>query len=167
MSTSDPLQEVAREAAREYARLCKIRVNFTTRLGSGQDGFVWPTSRKTALKALNREEGYYREVTCYKRFAENKVLSLHGFSIPKLIGYDDSLHVIEMGIVTAPFILDFAKAWVDTPPDYSPEVLAEWESNSQELFDERWPIVKSLIYSLRRFGIYYYDAKPANIMFAD
>ena len=75
--------------------------------------------------------------------------------------------VIEMGIVSPPFILDFAKCWLDGPADYTPEVLAEWDADGADRFGKRWPDVKSVLAELRRFGIYYYDAKPGNIRFTD
>jgi hypothetical protein len=51
--------------------------------------------------------------------------------------------------------------------DYSPEVLAEDEEKNREVFEDRWPQVKSLLWALRRFGIWYMDPKPGNIMFED
>src|SRR3989442_10236250 len=33
-----------------------------------------------------------------------------------------------MSIVARPFVLDFAGAWLDTPPDFPGETWAEWES---------------------------------------
>ena len=74
--------------------------------------------------------------------------------------------MVEIGIVTPPSILDFAKSWVDRAPDFTEETLADWEAAGVENFGaERWAEVLSLVYSLRQFGIYYYDAKPANIRF--
>ena len=72
-----------------------------------------------------------------------------------------------MTIVARPFILDFAKVYLDRPPDYSPEVLADDEERNSEVFEERWREVKSLLWALRQYGIYYMDPKPGNIMFED
>jgi hypothetical protein len=87
--------------------------------------------------------------------------------VPQLLRFDDDLWIIEMGIVQAPFILDFAKCWLDEPADYTPEILADWDELGAERFEDRWPEVRSLLSSLKQFGIYYYDAKPANIRFED
>ncbi len=128
---------------------------------------MWKTSRKTAVKSLGRERNYGVEIECYQRFKANKITKLQGFSVPQLVNFDDSLWVIEMGIVSAPFILNFAKCWLDRPADYTPEILADWDAEGAERFEDRWAQVKSLLSSLKQFGVYYYDAKPANIRFED
>lgn len=88
--------------------------------------------------------------------------------MPRLRGFDHRLQVIEMGIVAPPFILDFAKAWLDRPADYSPEVMEDYAAKGRELFGERrWNDVVALTWALRQFGIYYYDASPGNIRFGD
>jgi hypothetical protein len=155
------------ERALEYARLSGITLDLKTPLGDGEDGSVWKSSRKTAVKALERERNYGIELECYQRFKENKITTIQGFSVPQLIGFDDKLWIIEMGIVTAPYILDFAKSWLDRPADYTDETLSDWDAQGSELFEDRWPQVRSLLTSLKRFGIYYYDAKPGNIRFGD
>ena len=73
-----------------------------------------------------------------------------------------------MGIVAPPFILDFAKAWVDRPADYSPEVMEDYAAKGRELFGEqRWDRRDGADLALKQFGIYYYDASPGNIRFGD
>ena len=73
---------------------------------------------------------------------------------------------IEMTIVFPPCILDFGKAYVDQPPDYSAEALAEAEQAERELFsDEEWKQVRLVRAALLRYGIHYFDARPSNIMF--
>ncbi len=72
-----------------------------------------------------------------------------------------------MSIVTPPYILDFAKAWLDRPADYSAETMADHDEQGRELFGDRWAEVRALVWSLRQFGIYYYDTKPGNIRFGD
>jgi hypothetical protein len=155
------------ERAIEYATLSSIAIDLKTPLGRGQDGSVWKTNRKTAVKVLERERNYRIELECYQRLEAHGIIRLQGFAIPRLVAFDDRLLAIEMGIVSPPFILDFAKCWLDNPPDYSPEVLDDDKARGQELFGVRWPEVVSLVWGLRRFGIYYQDAKPANITFGD
>ncbi len=142
-------------------------LDLSTPLGHGTDGSVWRTGNKTAVKALEHPKNYTTELTCYQRFASNRVTNIQGFSIPQLIGHDDRLLVIEMRIVTAPYILDFAKAYLDRRPDYPEATWNDWEAEGIERFEDRWPQVKSLIWGLQKYGIYYYDAKPANIAFAE
>ena len=131
------------------------------------DGSVWTSSRKTAVKALSREPNYRIEKECYQRFKAENVRNIQRFAVPELIGSNDALLVVEMRIVSPPYFLDFAKAWLDAPPEFSPETLDDWEQEGRERFEGRWPKVKSLLRALRAYGIYYYDAKPGNIMFGD
>lgn len=144
-----------------------MSLDLTNLLGFGQDGYVWKTNRKTAVKAIERRHNYTVELECYQRFKQRRISKLHGFSIPQLIDHDDELQIIEIRIVTAPYLLDFAKAWLDRPADYSEDVMQSWEENGQEIFEQRWPDVKALLASLAQFGIFYYDAKPANIRFGE
>jgi hypothetical protein len=72
-----------------------------------------------------------------------------------------------MEVVTRPFVLDFAGAYLDTRPDYTEEVLADWRAEKQEQFGERWPEVQSILWSLERYGIYLSDVTPGNVAFAD
>jgi hypothetical protein len=77
------------------------------------------------------------------------------------------LQVIEMTFVTPPFLLDFGKTYLDFPPDFSPEVLADWERERRSLFEPgQWDIVQAVLAELASIGIHYYDAKPGNITFA-
>src|SRR6266702_8200098 len=114
---------VLEERARLYEKQVEIQIHFDRPLGSGTDGSVWNTSRGTAVKALARQQNYINELECYKRFSAVEVTEIDGFSVPKLIDYDDDLWTIELAIVTPPFILDFAKVYLDRAPDYSVEVL--------------------------------------------
>jgi hypothetical protein len=135
-------------------------------LGHGIDGNVWQTTRQSALKVFNRTDTYQRERDCYRRLMSHEVKQLVSFAVPQLLDYDDRFLAIEMTIVSPPCVLDFGKAYVDVPPDYSAEALAEAEAAERELFtDEQWKQVRLVRASLLNYGIYYYDARPSNIMF--
>lgn len=134
-------------------------------LGWGQDGIVFSTAELTAVKGFKYAEQYQRELAAYRRLQERQVSRIAGLSIPQLIAFDHDLLVIEMEIVTPPFALDFASAWLDSPPPYPPEILEEALANSQELFEEHWPQVSSFLTSLRGIGIYLSDVNPRNITF--
>lgn len=153
--------------AAEYARRKGIEIDLANPLGAGTDGAVWKTNRTTAVKAFERQASYELELQCYFRFHSAEIDSINGFAVPRLMGFNEELLVIEMGIVSPPFIIDFAKVRLDRPYDFSEEVIADWNESGQELFEERWPQVKALLWELERFGIYYMDAKPGNIMFGD
>jgi hypothetical protein len=153
------------ERAIEYARISGITLDLQTPLGYGTDGTVWRSNRKTAVKAVALSSNYMKERVCYQRFAAAGIIKLLDFSIPQLVAFDDSLQIVEMKIVEAPYILDFAKAYIDVRPDFSAEVWQDWNDQGVELFEERWPIVKKLLSAIQQYGIYYLDAKPGNIMF--
>ena len=136
-------------------------------LGFGNDGVVWETTRGSALKIEERRSGYERELAAYQRLGERGLAEIAGFAVPQLVAYDDQLLAIEMTIVFPPSVLDFAKAYLDRPPDFSAEVLADWETQTEDLFGERWPAVRHVLAKLRTHGIIYFDARPGNIRFAD
>ena len=154
------------EQAEAYATVARRRLRIDRRLGFGQDGVVWLSNQNTAIKAYERLENYGREVSCYQRLAEFGVRQIDGFRIPMLIGESEALRAIEMTVVTPPFLLDFGKAYLNFPPDFSREIIGDWERQRSVLFDpDQWPEVKSLLVQLATYGIYYYDAKPGNITF--
>jgi hypothetical protein len=155
----------AENRSREYAR--RKNATIGDRLGWGQDGVVVPTSLKSALKAFRYEELYRQELAVYQRLADWEVTSVRGFAVPRLLGYDDDLWVLEMQIVERPFVLDFAGGYLDRPPEFDPEVMAEIEEMRREQFGERWPTVQGILAEFRSYGIYLTDIKPGNIEFAD
>jgi hypothetical protein len=72
-------------------------------LGAGTDGTVWQTWEGTAVKAFEREKNYTLELECYRRFQAQGVNQILGFAVPELEGYSDSLMIVEMTIVEAPY----------------------------------------------------------------
>ena len=85
---------------------------FNSQLGWGQEGYVWETSQRSAIKVYreNGEINFNREFRCYRILAEHGITELKGFNIPQMIDSESRLLVIEMTIVSAPYILDFGKA---------------------------------------------------------
>lgn len=153
-------------AAQSYEARNEIIVDFDEPLGSGTDGSVWRTNRNSVIKVFERNENYCVERECYQRLLVQRVFQIDGFAIPKLLDIDDELLVVEMGFVSPPFILDFGKCYLDRRPDFSAEVMADWEAEQRELWEDRWPAVQSILAQLEQIGIYYQDVKPGNIMFA-
>jgi len=140
-------------------------------LGSGVHGIIFVAANKTkpgrvAIKIHKREESYSRERDVYLRLRNRAVSEIRGFHVPQLLRYDDELWVIEMEIVTRPFVLDFADAYLDESPDYPEEVLTEWRAEKREQFDDRWPEVELILLSLERHGVYLVDVSPNNIAFS-
>lgn len=134
-------------------------------LGYGWDGLVVQTDHHTAMKGFRYEQLFQRERDVYLRLQQHDVTNIHGFSVPALIDYDDRLMVVEMGIVFPPFVLDFAGARLDSPPEFPADVLEEWEADKQEQFEDDWPEVRSLMAAFERLGIYLGDVHPGNIRF--
>src|SRR5262249_27050517 len=105
-------------------------------LGWGWEGVVIQTSRQTAVKGLKFSEHYRRERDVYSRLKEHDIRKVQGCFVPRLLRFDDTVEVIEMTIVTAPFVLDFAGARLDAPFDYPPDVWEEWERDKEEQFED-------------------------------
>ncbi len=88
-----------------------------------------------------------------------------GFAVPQLIDIDESLWIIEMTIVSPPFVLDFAGAALDRRPQWPEDVLEEWRTEKAEQFGDRWPTVRLIMSSFAGLGIFLADVKPGNIEF--
>ena len=73
-----------------------------------------------------------------------------------------------MQIVSPPYVLDFASAYLDEYPPYadSEEIMSQWEQDKREQFEDQWPKIKQVISAFRGIGIHLADLKPGNIMFA-
>jgi hypothetical protein len=155
----------------ELKRLCQvyaenhgIAIAIESPLGFGQDGAVWRSSRGTAIKVFERERNYQFERDCYQRLAAETIEFIGVFDVPKLFAFDDAIHVIEIGIVSPPYLLDFGKAYIDRRPPYTEGQIAESIEESRQLFEEEdWPAVEEAVLDLKLLGIVYLDIKPANI----
>ncbi|MEZ6128328.1 MAG: hypothetical protein R3C59_06580 [Planctomycetaceae bacterium] len=159
-------QQDAIERMQRYA--ADRQIGLIERLGQGYDGVVVSTSNATALKSFAFERLFARELEVYQRLQEHRIDDVHGFAVPGLVDFDTGLWVLEMEIVSPPFVLDFAGAYLDRAPDYPPEVMEEWEADKCEQFgDERWETVRIVMFAFQRMGIYLADVKPGNIMFLD
>lgn len=73
---------------------------------------------QSAIKVHERETDYGRERDVYIRLGLNGVTDIRGCEVPELMGFDDSLWVLEMTVVRRPFVLDFAGAFLDQAPDF-------------------------------------------------
>ena len=95
-----------------YARQHQLELADT--LGSGKDGIVLAAKSKDrpgrfAIKSLHWPEAYERERKVYERLENAAVVTVLGFSVPQLVGFDDDLLVLELTIVERPFVLDFCR----------------------------------------------------------
>lgn len=142
------------------------------RLGHGIDGIVFKAECQSeamfsALKAYWQGRSFTQQLRAYLRLREHGVSTIRGSNVPQLIAFDDDLQVLEMTIVTPPYILDFAKATLDRGPDFSEEVLADWQAAKAEEFGSRWPEVQAILRALEAIGVFMNDASPRNIAWPD
>lgn len=151
--------------AEEYIK--RRNLSIEKQLGGGTQGVIFSTNKGTAIKALMHSECFERERNVYIRLKECDIDSIEGFWVPKLIDYHDELLIVEMQIVTPPYVLDFASAYLDETPPYAEdeEIMAYWENEKIEQFEDRWPVVKQIISEFRALGIHLSDVKPGNIEF--
>jgi hypothetical protein len=150
-----------RSRAEQYAERKKLQLD--DQLGFGNQGTVFATDVDSAIKVHERETFYQRERSVYFRLYQHRVSDVCGCAVPTLIDYDNVLWIVEMTVVARPFVLDFASAYLDVRPDYSPEIMDEWQQEKQELFEDQWPDVQLILFQLERYGIYLYDVHPGNI----
>ncbi len=106
-----------------------------------------------------------RERDAYLRLKEAGVTEVLGFNVPQLIRSDNELLTIEMTIVSRPFLLDFAGAYLDAPPHFSEDIWSEWEAEKRDQFESRWPKVQAVLSALEELDIYMVDVSPSNIAF--
>lgn len=118
---------------------------------------------KSAIKVHQREPDYRREREVYIRLKEHEVTTIRGCRVPQLLRYDDDLWIIEMTVVSRPFVLDFAGAFLDEAPDFSEEVMADWHAEKREQFGSQWPEVQAILRFLQGYGIHMVDVSPNNI----
>jgi len=128
------MEEILIQNAQTFAS--QHQLQFAERLGFGIHGIIFVAedkskAGKTALKVHRSVEPYLREREVYERLRDAGVSEILGFNVPQLIRFDDELRIIEMSIVARPFVLDFAGAWLDTPPDFPEETWAEWEAEAR------------------------------------
>lgn len=155
----------SKKRATIYCKSTGKKPDFDNLLGKGEEGFVWRTNQDSAIKVYDagRLRNFTTELTCYEILEENQVSEIEGFTVPHLLGRSEELLVIELSIVSAPYVLDFGKAYINFPPDFSAEVLADYDAEREEMFEGNWDLAQSAIGALQWYGIYYSDARPSNI----
>jgi hypothetical protein len=166
----EPIADITIKNAVAYAARYELQLG--ERLGFGIHGSVHVVERKikgdkSAIKSHRATEFYLRERAVYERLSGAEVSDILGFHVPQFIRADDALQVIEMTIVTRPFVLDFAAAYVGAPPEFSADIWAEWEAEKQEQFGGRWTTVRAVMDAFEGLDIYLADVSPNNIAFLD
>jgi len=164
------VKEALSPKAQAYAERHGLRIG--TPLGSGHHGSVFVVERnvkpnRSAIKVHKEQEPYSREKGVYERLTQREVVAIEGFAVPQFLGADDDLLVLEMTIVEAPFIVDFASAYLDERPEFPENVWEDWRQEKREEFGERWPVVEDILMTLRMQGVFLIDVHARNIAFLD
>jgi len=160
--------DIAIENAGAYAARHELLV--VERLGFGVHGSVHLVEGKlkgdrSAIKAHRATEFFLRERAAYELLSNAGVTEVLGFHVPQLIRADEELQVIEMTIVTRPFVVDFAGAHVGARPEFPEEAWAEWQAEKREQFGARWVTVQAVMGAFEDLGVYLMDVSPSNIAF--
>ena len=136
-------------------------------LGEGKDGAVYRTTRPSAAKLHVNGEVYRRERDAYFRLGDVEMDEVAGLNIPKLIDQDNDLFVLEMTVVSPPFLLDFASAYLDDPPDWPEDVMEDWHGQLRDRFDDRYDDVLAVLAELEgAAGVHLFDVHADNLKFA-
>jgi hypothetical protein len=156
--------------AQRYALRRNIKLR--ERLGFGIHGIVFAAEDNTkpgffAVKFHREERPFELECRVYERLREEQTVRILGFNVPQLLSIDEEFRAIEMTIVRPPFLLDFADAHLDEAPDFSEEVLRQWEEEKAEIFGDRWPEITHILAALQALGVYLLDINPRNICFPE
>lgn len=115
-----------------------------------------------------RPDLFEQELACYVRLKSHSVTSVLEHEVPLLLRDDRNLSIIEMSIVSRPFVLDFASARLDIPPDFPEDVMRDWTEEKVEQFGPHWPKARAILSFLQsRYGVYLVDVHPGNIGFLD
>ncbi len=154
------------EAAERYCTARKLAI--CRELGHGVHGIVFDAKGQAvhdrrAIKIHERETCYTIERDIYLRLADRNVLTTRGANVPELLAFDDTLLILEMSIVQRPYVLDFAGALIDREPDFSEDVLMEWQAEKREQFGSQWSEAQKILRALAGMGIHLIDVNPNNI----
>jgi len=141
-------------------------------LGFGIHGTVLAAEDNTkpgffAVKFHREQRPFELECRVYQRLREEQITRILGLNVPQLLRIDEEFRAIEMTIVRSPFLLDFADAHLDEAPDFSEDVLQQWEEGKAEIFGERWLEVTRILAALQALGVYLLDINPGNISFPE
>ena len=95
--------ETHRENCEERAKaFCDYRQNtpkLETELGWGQEGFVWETTRGSAIKVYRPDAqlNFNRELRAYGILSQSNISNIGGFEVPQLLDHDQLLQVCRDG----------------------------------------------------------------------
>ena len=137
------------------------RIQTLSLIGYGLEGYVWKTNRGSVVKVFRHSNLFDRELAVYQRLSRLGLQKLQGFTIPQLLDQDRETWVLELSLVSPPFVLDFAAASLGKAP--SEMASPEWLAEKQRMFGRDWPDVQRLLDGLRLYGIHFPDVHLGNI----
>ena len=121
-------------------------------LGWGVSGFVFLSpDLQTAIKVHH-----------YPEVRQHRITSLHGLVIPKLRNYDSARRLIQIDVVSPPYLLDFAGVRY-TDPEFSEDTMRDIHATIEERFGNNAHIAYAVYHSLKKIGIYYLDLRQSNL----
>jgi hypothetical protein len=151
------------QTAAEIARNYFTAPNPLKRLGWGIGGYVYLSpDTLTAVKVHRREEGFQTELEAYWRLRKLGMTKLHGLNIPRLLSHSPELKLIQMDVVTTPFLLDFAGV-LFRPPDFTDDAMQHWTAAIEGWYGPNAWFAHMVHHSLARHGMYYVDFRPTNM----
>lgn len=128
---------------------------------------MFETSNRTVVKSLVFPRQYENERDVYQHLARFAISDVRGFAVPGYVDSHDELLIVEMSYVSRPCVLDFASAGLLRPlVEYPEEVLEETLQHQQEMFEDRWPEVRRVVYAFEQLDVYLTDVNPGNVLFA-
>jgi hypothetical protein len=149
----------------------RYQLTIEDRLGFGIHGTVFQAVNKdgvdVAIKHHAELDPFIRELEVFCHLDEYRVREICGFAVPQLLNVDEELRILEMTIVSRPFVLDFGGAYLDVKPSFTPEIWEEWETKRREEYGDRWRIVRQVLDAFEEMDIYIIDVHPSNIAFRD
>ncbi len=118
----------------------------------------------SVVKVFEEEDPYKRERDVYLRLQEKGVEQIVGCHVPDLLSFSDDLRVVHISLVSRPFCLDFAAAYLDALPIGFPPMESDWEAEKlKEFGTEDWLKASLVLDRLKSFGIIQTDVSPTNI----
>jgi hypothetical protein len=132
-------------------------------LGYGVDGYLWRVTGDSVIKVFRHDRQFDQELAVYQRLTARRIDRLQGFAVPILLNHDSEQRILELSLVSPPFVLDFAAAGLDAPPPGFDPDDPVWLAEKQRLYGGDWHDVKRLLDALRLYGIHFADVHLGNI----
>lgn len=158
---------MSKERVEQYCKSNTLRIEH--QLGFGIHGEAYALSHlltfvPSVVKVFEDLSPFERELSVYLRLRETMTSIINGFAVPQLFDFDSDLLIIRMSLVSRPFCLDFASAYLDELPPYFPPFDESWHEEKENQFGaEHWPRILAVVRELESLGIYQTDVSPSNI----